>query len=399
MTDDSTYLDYASSTPLRDAARTAAQAALDTFGDPLRIHGAGRTARTLLEGARAAIAEGLGAQPDEIVFTSGGTESVSLAIWGTVRAIRELGTRIVVGGVEHPAVYGVGHALETDGFEVVRVRVDDTGRVDLDEFASQVRVPGTVLASLQHANHEIGTIQPIGEAARICREAKVLFHTDACQTAGRLPLDVSRLDVDLLSLSAHKFGGPAGAGVLFVRRGVGVAAYPCGDDRERKRRAGMENLPGVAGMTVAFTTALKELGDEAARLWTLTERLGSGIAERVPHAALHGHRTHRVPHIACFSVVGLDPETLMMALDDRGFRIGGGSLCSGAPGEPSPVLEAIGVPGTPSFPLSVGFDTTEASVDALLEVLPGLVSQLQGVEATSSEALGRFRVPGDADRG
>ncbi|MEX2101933.1 MAG: aminotransferase class V-fold PLP-dependent enzyme, partial [Actinomycetota bacterium] len=177
------------------------------------------------------------------------------------------------------------------------------------------------------------------------------------------------------------------------------AAYPCGDDRERKRRAGMENLPGVAGMTVAFTTALKELGDEAARLWTLTERLGSGIAERVPHAALHGHRTHRVPHIACFSVVGLDPETLMMALDDRGFRIGGGSLCSGAPGEPSPVLEAIGVPGTPSFPLSVGFDTTEASVDALLEVLPGLVSQLQGVEATSSEALGRFRVPGDADRG
>ncbi|MEX2274518.1 MAG: cysteine desulfurase family protein [Actinomycetota bacterium] len=393
MSDPGTYLDYASATPLHDAARDAYVAALDTFGDPLRIHRYGREARRILEDSRASIAQSLGAQPDEIVFTSGGTESVSLAIWGSVRAIRELGHRIVVSDVEHPAVYGVGHTLETDGFEVIRVPVDDTAQLDLDEFARQVRLPDTLMASVQHANHEVGTMQPIAEAARLCREARVLFHTDACQTVGRLPVDVSKLGVDLLSLSGHKFGGPAGVGALYVRRGVGVSAYPCGDDRERKRRAGMENLPGVAAMTAALSAACDELGDEAARQWALSDRLRAGIAERVPRAALHGHRSRRTPHITCFSVGGLDPETLMMALDDRGFAIGGGSLCSGAPGDPSPVLEAIGVPGTPSFPLSVGFDTTEAAIDRLVALLPSLVEELQGVEASSSEALARFRVP------
>ena len=395
MTDARTYLDYASSTPLRNAARAASVEALETFGDPLRIHHDGRAARRSLEEARATFAAGLGAQPDEIVFTSGGTESVSLAIWGGVRAIRELGTRIVVGDIEHPAVFGVGHALETDGFEVIRVPVDAAGQVDLDRFAAEVRRPGTLLASLQHANHEIGTMQPIGEAARLCREAKVLFHTDACQTVGRLPVDVTRIGADLLSLSAHKFGGPPGVGVLYVRRGVGVAAYPCGDDRERKRRAGMENLPGIAGMTAAFTAALGEIKDEAARQWALTDRLRAGIAQRVPRASLHGHPTQRVPHIACASIDGLDPETLMMAMDDRGFSIGGGSLCNGIPGDPSPVLDAIGVPATPSFPFSVGCDTTETAIDRFLDLLSELVVELQGVESTSSEALSRFRAPGE----
>jgi cysteine desulfurase len=293
-------------------------------------------------------------------------------------------------------VYGVGHVLESDGFELIRVPVDGDGRIDLDRFAAEVRVPGTLLASLQHANHEVGTMQPIAEAARLARAAGVLFHTDACQTVGRLPVDVTKLGVDLLSLSAHKFGGPPGVGVLYVRRGVGVTAYPCGDDRERKRRAGMENLPGVAGMCAAFATALTELGDEAARQWALTERVRAGIIDRVPGATLHGHRTQRVPHLVCLSIDGLDPETLMMALDDGGFSIGGGSMCSGAPGEPSPVLEAMGAPGTPSFPLSVGCDTTDRAIDELLDVLPPLVRTLQGVEASSSEALARFRVPDDA---
>ena len=386
-----TYLDHASATPLDERARAALLAALDGFGDPLRLHAEGLASRRLLEDARATVADAIGAQPDEIVFTSGGTESVALAIWGGVRPVREIGDRIVTTTVEHPAVGGVLHTLETDGFTSSLVPVDSDARVNLDAFASEVRRRGTLLASVQHANHEVGTLQPIADVARLCREAGILFHVDACQTVGKIPVDVAALDVDLLSLSAHKFGGPPGVGALFVRRGVPVAAYPCGDDRERRRRSGMENVPGVAAMAAALSARLADMADQAASQWALTDRIRTGIAERVEGASLHGHPTQRVPHLVCFSVSDLDAEILSMALDDRGFRIAAGSNCSGAAGDPSPVLEHMGVPGTPSFRIGIGPETTDADVDRLLEVLPGLVAELREVGSAAEAAMARYR--------
>lgn len=384
------YLDAASGTPPHPSAQKAFLETSETFGDPLRLHSPGRRARTILDRAHASIADALGAQPDEIVLTSGGTESIALALRGVARAGGKPGDRILISAVEHPAVKGAAAWLEADGFQVVTIEVDGDGRMDLDSFVSEVRRPDTLLASIQHSNHEVGTLQPIAEAARLSREAGVYFHTDACQSIGRLPVSVSALDVDMLSLSARKFGGYPGSGALFVRRGVPLAGYPYGDDRERHRRAGAQSLPGIAAMSAALDARLTEMADLAAQHWALTAKIRDAVSAEVPEALLHGHPTQRSPHVVCFSVPGVDPEVLLMALDDRGFQVGIGSFSTGLTHEPSPVLEAMGIEGAYPVRISLGRYTAPEDVDSLLAELPKLITELRKVEVASSEALARL---------
>ena len=381
-----TYLDAASTTPLHPDARAALLAALDEFGDPARLYRRGRRARLLLDRSREGVAEVVGAAPDELVFTSGGTEAANLAVRG---AAATAGRRrhLVVSAVEHTAVLAPARALAADGFRVTEVGVDRHGRVDPEELAAAIR-DDTLLVCVQHANHEVGTVQPVAEAAEAAHERGALLLVDACQTVARLEVDCEALGADLLVGSGHKCYGPPGTGFLVARRPARPAPLLLGDDRERRRRAGAENLPGVAGLAAALAARAVEAPAENARLAALAARLRAGLAA-VPDVVVHGHPSQRLPHLVAFSVLYVEGEALLLLLDGAGIAVHSGSSCTADTQEPSHVLAAMGALTHGSVRASFLRDAGDADVDRLLEVLPAAVADLREMAALDSRAIER----------
>jgi cysteine desulfurase len=389
-----TYLDAASTTPLHPSARQALEHALDAFGDPARLYGRARRARLLLDQSRERVAAALGARADEVVFTSGGTEAANLAVAGMARGARRR-RHLVVSAVEHTAVLAPARLLERQGFEITEVGVDRYGRVDPAELAAAVR-DDTLLVCLQQANHEVGTVQPVREAAEAAHARGAALLVDACQAVGRLPERAVDLGADLVAVSAHKCYGPPGVGCLVVRGSTRLKPVLLGDEREHRRRAGMENLPGVAAMAAALEARVAEGPAEAPRLERLAERLRAGL-EAVPDLVVHGHPLRRLPHLVAFSVLYVEGEALLLLLDAEGIAVHSGSSCTADTQEPSHVLAAMGAITHGSVRASFLGDATEADVDRLLQVLPGAIEDLREMAELDSQALDRASRSGSGD--
>jgi cysteine desulfurase len=385
------YLDHASTTPIHPAALAAmTETATEVFADPSRLYRAARVARIALDRAREQIATSVGVRPEELVFVSGGTEANNLAVVGGARAAAAARkpARIAVSAVEHTSVLEAAAALEREGFEVVRVPVDAGGIVDLGAL-ERICGEGVGLVCIQHANPEVGSIQPVADAARIAKAAGAIVHTDACASAGHVPVDAGALGVDLLSASSHKLYGPKGAGFLWARRGVRVRPILLGDDRERHRRAGIENLPAIAGMAAAFEARQNEIASEAPRLAALADRLRNELPRRIADVVIHGHPTERLPGLVAFSLLYVEGEALLLMLDAKGIAVHSGSSCVSTASEPSHVLAAMGAVTHGSVRVSLGRSSTEADVEHLLDELPPIVERLREMNMLDAEAVVR----------
>ena len=377
------YFDYNATTPLAPEVRDAMVDALDaTFGNASSVHHFGQQAKSAIDDARSAIAALIAAEPSEIVFTSGGTESDNFAIRGVADAVETSGRRhLVASAIEHEAVLNTLKALARRGWRVSLVPVDASGIVSIDHVVNAM-TDDTALVSVMHANNEIGTVQPIAAIAEGVHARGALLHTDAVQTVGKIPVDVRALGVDLLSMSAHKFNGPKGAGALWIKRGTRIQSTMTGGKHERNRRAGTENVPAIVGMGVAARLAAAKLGPEGARLAALRNRLEERILGAVPGTAINGAREPRVPNTTNISFDRVEAESLLIALDLEGIAVSTGSACSSGTLEPSHVLRAMGLPAhrtQNSLRFSLGLFSTEAEVDRVVEVLPRLVEKLRGL--------------------
>jgi cysteine desulfurase len=380
------YLDHIAATPLLPAAREAMLPFLtDCFGNPQSRHGEGAIPREAIAAARSAVADLIGAQASEVIFTASGSEANNLAIKGVVAGVvashRKKGRHLVVSTIEHFSVAHPIKRLSQEGFEVTWIPVDGNGRVDPKQVADALR-PDTILVSVMHANNEIGTLQPIIEIAEIANAREIPFHTDAVGTVGIVPFDVARLGVDLAAFSAQSFQGPKGAGALFVRRGTRISPLVEGGVQEAGRRAGTENVAAIVGMGVAARQAGEGLVAEGVRLTALRDRLIAGLLARVDRIHLTGHPHHRLPQVASFAIEFLDGEALIRTLERHGIVGASGSSCSAEALKISPVLTALGLPANVAqggVVFSLGRQTTEADIETVLETVPVCIERMRQV--------------------
>ena len=373
------YLDHAATTAVSPAVMEAMLPCFTgVYGNASSVHTPGREARRVLENARRQVAKALNAEaPQEIYFTAGGSESDNWAIKGTVLAHRS--GHIITTAIEHHAVLHTCQWLEKQGFQVTYLPVDEFGRVTAAQVEKALR-PDTVLVSVMAANNEVGTIQPIGEIGALCREKGVIFHTDAVQAVGAIPIDVQTMNIDLLSLSGHKLHGPKGAGALYVRRGVKLGSFLHGGAQERGFRAGTENVPAIVGLGKAVEVAQANLAENVARMTALRRRLIDGLMACVPGTRLNGHPTERLPGNANLSFDKVEGEALLLRLDLMGVAASSGSACTSGTLDPSHVLLALGLTQTQAngaLRLTIGTDTTEEEIDQVLEILPPIVEDLR----------------------
>ena len=376
------YADNAATTRLSDTALNAMLPYLQgEYGNPSSLHSVGQRAQEALTEARARIAARLGCQPTEVIFTSGGSEADNQAI-RSVAAFGKLKgkTHIISTAFEHHAVLHTLEALEKEGFTVTLLDVHEDGMVSAQQVEEAI-TPETCLVTIMYANNEIGTVQPIAEIGEVCRRHGVLFHTDAVQAVGHLPVNVAEQNIDMLSLSAHKFHGPKGIGVLYARRGVPIFPLIHGGAQERNRRGGTENIPAIVGMAAALDEACDHLEEDTAQLCALRERLIAGLSN-IPHSVLNGHREHRLPGTVNFCFEGIEGESLLLLLDDRGVYASSGSACTSGSLDPSHVLLAIGRPheiAHGSLRLSLSPDTTQEEVDYMVEAVTDVVAYLRSI--------------------
>jgi cysteine desulfurase len=373
------YLDHASSSPLRPAALEAMLPFLaEHHGDPARLHAEGRVTRVAIEDARERVATLLGSRSREVVFTSSGTEAVNHAIWGGVRRAG-MGGAIVTTAVEHSSVLD---ACRREPGDLTLVGVDALGRFDADEVASAI-TDDTAFVSVQLANHEVGTLQPVTAVCEVARARGVLVHVDACTGAGHVPIDFAALGADLLSVSAHKLGGPKGIGALLIRRGLRIPPLIIGGAQERARRGGLENVPAIVGFGAAAAELAVDgrLDAEAAVSRRLTDEIVSEATTTIPGVVQYGDPIERVPHLVCLGIEGVEAEPILLALDQHGVAIHSGSACSSEALEPSPVLEAMGADADRSLRVSTGWSSTDADARTLLDALPGIVTALRALRS------------------
>lgn len=385
---DRIYLDNAATTAVSpEVLETMMPYFTEVFGNPSSIHGTGREAAKAVDTARKQIAAAIGAQPQEIYFTAGGSESDNWVLKGTAFARKAKGNHIITTAIEHHAVLHTCKWLEKQGFNVTYLPVDEYGLVDPAEVEKAI-TDQTILISVMAANNEIGTVEPIKEIGAIARAHKIPFHTDAVQAIGAIPINVDEMNIDMLSMSGHKFHGPKGIGVLYVRKGIRLDTLIQGGAQERGQRAGTENLAGIVGIGKAIELATAHLEENAARMTALRDKLINGILTAVPDTRLNGHPTKRLPNNCNVSIRYIEGEAMLLRLDLAGIAGSSGSACTSGSLDPSHVLLAIGLPheiAHGSLRLTLGTDTTEADIDEVLNVLPGIVKDLRAMSVLNAE--------------